>query len=324
MRRKSIMIVFSILLCAFAAWPQENVPAETTNAALRYWLAFAEMQDPPADKLTQDLLEKTVAGQAPWDEKTLGPILDANGAAIRMMQRATKLPRCDWGLEYAEGARASIAYAPRARVLSRLNTLQGMREMANGNSEAAVGAWLAGIRFSGHLANGGSLIFALIAKSTLLPNLQALTAAATQGRLTKTQKEEISAQLKGMPVEGFNWVAAWGFEELSGERTLQEIRDSKDPGATYETLMGSTASSRISAPTSQDIEKYRAYMRAVQAALGAPPETAKARISALEPQRLALTVVAQEIIPNAQRENDARLEVLAARKKLLGALAAKS
>src|SRR6266853_1642012 len=111
-------------------------------------MAFAEMQDPPADKEIQDLLEKTVIGEAAWDEKKLGVILDANGAAIAMMQRASKLPDCDWGIEYSRGSRASIAYAPRARVLARLNTLQGIREMANGNSQAAVDTWRAGIRFS--------------------------------------------------------------------------------------------------------------------------------------------------------------------------------
>ena len=43
-------------------------PAETQNAALRYWMAFAEMKDPPADKSLQDLLERTSVGQAAWDE----------------------------------------------------------------------------------------------------------------------------------------------------------------------------------------------------------------------------------------------------------------
>ena len=61
------------------AWPQAKYPPETRNAALRYWMAFAEMQDPPANKATQDLLEKTAAGEAAWDERQLGPILDANG-----------------------------------------------------------------------------------------------------------------------------------------------------------------------------------------------------------------------------------------------------
>jgi hypothetical protein len=54
--------------------------------------------------------------------------------------------------------------------------------------QEAVSAWPAGIRFAGHLAKGGSLISALIAKSALLPNLQALTAEAKQGHLNGPQK----------------------------------------------------------------------------------------------------------------------------------------
>ena len=121
------------------------------------------------------------------------------------MQRATKLPECDWGLEYDRGPRASIAYAPRARVLARLNTLEGMREMANGNSQAAVDTWLAGVRFSEHLANGGALIFALIAKSALLPNLRALTTESKQEHLSDAQKKQVYALLKEMREDGFNW-----------------------------------------------------------------------------------------------------------------------
>ena len=120
------------LTCATAAphiaRAQTKLPPETRNAALRYWLAFADLQDPSADKATQDLLEKTASGDAAWDETRLGPILDQNETAILEMQRATKLPECDWGLEF--GPTASIAYVPRSRVLARLNTLYGMRQLA--------------------------------------------------------------------------------------------------------------------------------------------------------------------------------------------------
>src|SRR5437868_2714903 len=150
---------------------------ETRNAALRYWLAFAEMQDQPGDKNLGELLDKTAASEAAWDEKSLGPILDKNETAILALQRASKLPECDWGLEYEQGPNASVAYAPRARVLGRLNTLYGMRMAAKGDTQRAVEAWVAGIRFSQHVAKGGPLIFALIGKSVLLSNLQAATIA---------------------------------------------------------------------------------------------------------------------------------------------------
>src|SRR5216684_2297044 len=211
-----------LLVSATIAGPQAKMPPETRNAALRYWMAFAEMQDPPVDAATQALLGKTAAGEIAWDEKQFGSILDSNSEAIRIMQRATKLPECDWGLEYGEGPRASVAYGPRARALARLNTLEGMREMANGNSQGAVETWLAGVRFSQHLANGGSLIFALISKSALLPNLHALSTEAKQGRLRDAQKKNISVSLKQIREDGINWGAAWGFEESAGEQFLRE------------------------------------------------------------------------------------------------------
>jgi hypothetical protein len=105
-------VVFVILLSVLfesAGQAQTKLPPETRNAALRYWLAFAELKDPPADKETQELLQKTVLGNASWDEQKLGPILDANGAALGIFDRASKLPDCEWGLEYGRDVAASIA-----------------------------------------------------------------------------------------------------------------------------------------------------------------------------------------------------------------------
>src|SRR5260370_30957164 len=128
---------------------------------MRYWRGFADLQDTPTEKATAELLEKTAAGGTVGEEAKLGPILDKNESAIWRMQRATKLPECDWGLEYDLGPRAAIAYVPKARVLARLNTLDGMRLAAKGASQRAVETWLAGIRFSQHLAKGGTWIFSL-------------------------------------------------------------------------------------------------------------------------------------------------------------------
>ena len=138
----------ALLFAAVTSHAQSKVPTEARNAALWYWLAFADLQDPPTDKATAELLEKTAAGEAAWDEAKLDPILDKNETAIWRMQRATKLPECDWGLEYDLGPRASIAYVPKARVLARLNTLEGMRLAARRETQKAVDTWLAGIRFS--------------------------------------------------------------------------------------------------------------------------------------------------------------------------------
>ncbi|MSO23839.1 MAG: hypothetical protein EXQ58_11470 [Acidobacteria bacterium] len=101
-----LLLIF--LMAVNAQWDHAQLksPVESRNAALRYWMAFADMQDLPADKTTQDLLEKTAAGKAAWDEARLGPILNSNGEALQTMQHAARLPDCDLGLECGRGPRA--------------------------------------------------------------------------------------------------------------------------------------------------------------------------------------------------------------------------
>jgi hypothetical protein len=214
-------------------------------------------------------------------------------------------------------------YGPRARALARLNTLEGMRKMANGNSQGAVDTWLAGVRFSQHLANGGPLIFALIAKSMLLPNLHAISLEAKQGHLSDFQKQQVSIQLKKTPEAGFDWGVAWGLEESAGEQFLQELASAGNPAATYETLTGGPMPRGAKAPGSEDIRAYREYTRAVQNAMNLPPGTAKPKLSALESERRALPEIARNTIPNALKMNEVRAEVFAARKELLDTLSAK-
>jgi len=320
----TILITLLITL-ASANWMHATVksPAETKNAALRYWMAFAEMQDTWADKSTQELLEKTAAGDAAWDEAKLAPILDANADAISMMQRATKLPECDWGLEYGRGWKASIAYAPRARALARLNTLEGMRQLAKGDSQSAVYTWLAGVRFSQDLTRGGSLIFALMAKNVLLPGLRLLAQAARNGQLNDAEKREVLAAVRALPEDAFDWGSAWGIESVSTEDLLHELQTASDAGAVYEAIMGKPAPKQGLPPTNEDIQRSREYMLAVAGALRETPSKATTVIDGLQTKRTALGKVELSMTPNPQGVNSARIEVMKARTDLIRALGVK-
>ncbi len=154
------------------------------------------------------------------------------------MLRGTKLPDCDWGLEYGRGPRAPIAYLARARVMARLNTLQAIREIVAGDSHAAVERLLAGIRFSTHLSKGGTLISALTAKSALLPSLRLLTLEVTKGGMTNAQTKQTLAVLKALPGDGFNWATAWEMEELLMGQFFAELRSSKAPKASLRSIDG--------------------------------------------------------------------------------------
>jgi len=317
-RKFSLVVI--LLAAAVPARAQTKFPPGTRNAALRYWIAFADLQDLPADAATQDLLEKTAAGEAPWDESRLGPILDQNQAAIDGMQRATKLPECDWGLEYTRGPFASIAYVPRARVLARLNTLYGMRQMSKGDSQRAVETWLDGIRFSQHVAQGGTLIFQLIAKMAMLSNFRALTNAAESRQLTNEEKEQVLSAVHALPSDGFDWANALALEEAALEIAVQKMAQSGSPAAFYKEMMGRDAPLNLSVPTAKDIADSRALFADAQAALRLSTAQARERLRSIQARVNSLHPFFRETIPGLTKINDARADIEAARQKLIAAL----
>jgi hypothetical protein len=321
MRRLAAAIV--MLFATGTAAAQTKFPLETRNAALRYWMAFADLQDPPADKATTELLEKTAAGEAAWDETKLGPILDKNETAIWRMQRATKLPECDWGLEYDLGPRASIAYVAKARVLARLNTLEGMRHAAKGDSQKAVDTWLAGIRFSEHLTSGGSLIFSLVAKMGLLSNFHALTQAAQSGVLSVEEKKQIENTVRALPETGFDWGEALRHEEVPLNVAVKQMAAAPNPTVYYQELMGKPEPKDFTLPTASEIAAFDKLMNSAEEALRLPPGAASQRLKTLQEGVKLLHPFFQDTAPSLTHINDSRIEVQTARTQLLKALAGK-
>ena len=312
-----------LIFCATPARSQFKRPVPTRNAALRYWLAFADLQDPPADKAVTDLLEKTAAGEAPWDEAKLGLILDQNDAAILGMQRASKLPECDWGLDYQAGPSASIAYVPRARVLARLNTLYGMRLAAKGNSQKAIDTWLDGIRFSQHLAQGGSLIFSLVAKTALLSNFQALTQAAHSGAINEEQRKQVAALVRALPETGFDWGQAMWFEQDSLELAEKRVAEAANPSGFYQELTGERAPEGFAVPKPSEVAAFRKVMGAAEAELRASPKPAAEKLKELQDSVRSLHPFYVALTPSFTHVNDARIQIADAREKLLQALASR-
>jgi hypothetical protein len=203
---KRLLATCVIAVCMLAV--RADAQAPNTNAALRYWMAFAVTRDPPADRATAELLDRVAAGTSPWDEAKLGKILDANREALEIMQRATKLTSCDWGLEYELGPTTPIAHLAKARALGRLNGIAGTRLASRGQWVQAVDVWLAGVRFSQHVAHDGTLIALLSARLSLSPSLKSLVRAASQPTLDAAHRQQIAAVVRAIPDTGFDWADA--------------------------------------------------------------------------------------------------------------------
>jgi hypothetical protein len=318
--RKIVLAAICVCLYGAESSAQLKKSVETRNAALRYWIAFADLEDLPAEKATQDLLEKTAAGEASWDETKLGSIVEKNENAILGMQRATKLPECDWGLEYSRGPRASIAPVVKARILARLNTLYGMRLAAKGEAQQAVDTWLSGIRFSEDMAKGGSLIFALIAKMGMISNLNALQKAAESGKLSVAQKQQASAAIRALAEGGLDWGNALSYEEASLEVSVREMR--QDPAGYFQEMMGRPAPAGFTAPNSAEVYEYEKKIAAAQAALRKPSVQTPKELSLLEDSLKSMHPFFREATPSFERINNARIELQSAREAALRALSA--
>lgn len=282
-----IATIGAVCLLTTAAHAQQP---QTLNAAVRYWTAFALLEDPPANTGATALLVRVAEGTAPWDEAQLGPILDANAQAIAIMDRASTLRSCDWGVEYELGANAPIPHLARARVLGRLSVVSGMRLAARGQTSEAVDRWLAAIRFSQHLAQGGTLISLLSAQSILVPTLRAL--ANETPRLSANSRASVAAAVRMLPDTAFDWPDAMRREESA---LATNVRLKLAPNV-----------------TAQDLGVLRTAMPRISDALQMPPELARRALAGINLGSLPY--------PSPVKVNDQREVIRAARQRVLEAV----
>jgi len=277
-----------------ACWYGVGVDAQqattTANAALRYWTAFAALQDPPADAATADLLLRVTDGSAPWDEGRLGAILDLNSDALDIMTRASTLRSCDWGVEYELGPNAPIPHLAKARVLGRLNVLSGHRLAARGQTPEAVDRWLAGVRFSQHLAQGGTLISLFSAQSILLPTLHAL--AGEMSRLNVESRAKIDGVMRTLPETAFDWPDAMRREET--------------------VLATGVRLKLVPNVSARDLEALRTTVSQIADALRLPPDQARKALAGVKLGGLPY--------PSPIKVNDQRETIRAARQRVLDAI----
>jgi hypothetical protein len=276
-----------VLVITAHAQPQQ----QTANAALRYWTAFAALQDSPADAATTELLLRVVEGGAAWDEGRLGAILDANSEALDIMVRASTLPSCNWGVEYELGPQAPIPHLAKARVLGRLGVLSGMRLAARGQTSEAVERWLATVRFSQHLAQGGTLISLFSAQSILIPTLRAL--ASEVSRFDAESRTSVDAVVRLLPETAFDWPDAMRREEsvLATGVRMKLVPD----------------------VTAQDLGTLRTAVSQIADALRLSPDRARAALAGVKLGSLPY--------PSPVKVNERREEIRAARQRVLDALA---
>jgi hypothetical protein len=318
MKRYCVSFVI-IMLYSSVGLAQQFTPPQSKNAALRYWMAFADLTDHSADRDTIKSMEDVLSGTAPWNEQKLGQIVEENSAAVTAMQRGTQLPECNWGLDYARGAAMSLGHLPKARVLARLNALYGVRQMAKGDTAGAVATWLAGLRFSQCVSRDVGLIGLLSARPAFMANLHLLAMAVEAGNLNAELQEKVRSAMHDLPPEGMDWQGSIKSEAWADEEGLKYLAKAQNFQETYKAFFGSAAPAQP--PSQSDIAAFRALMSEVLAAFHLPPAQAKGQLTEIAGKTKSMNSSVQAIFPNYSRMNDVRSEVVNEQEKLSRALA---
>jgi hypothetical protein len=288
---------FVMAACLLASRAAAQPPA---NAALRYWMAFAVMREPSTDKATADLLERVSEGREAWDESKLGPIIDDNRQALEIMERASTLAFCDWGLEYDLGPNTPIAHLAKARMLGRLSVAAGKRLQAQGQIFQAVDMWLTGVRFSRHVAEGGGLRSVLSGRRVMNASLRAIHRSGVLVSLDADAKKRIEVVLRALPETGFDWAEAMKRDEASMDVTLRQLQAAPDPKAYFARIAQMPAPPpNFTVPSASEIAAFQAFMGRVEDALAQPLSQRTARLAEAEAGRAALHQFFRRVGPSA-------------------------
>jgi hypothetical protein len=249
-----LMVAILLVSTAFA----QQTPSIGDNAALRYYAAFAQMQDYAITDAEAKKLNGILDGPIPFDDSQYKALVEKNKPALETMARGAALPKCDWGLDYI-GEDTPVDYARSALALGRLNVLYAFHLLIAGDKDGAVSAIKAGLRFSQDVANGGSLFATLAAKSLLVTHLRAIAFVLHTEELSAAQRLVLQKAVTQLGPNALDWPSA-------AKRDLEALRGrySNDP-------QGSAALTRI-------ISSYVAALNvpsklpAVKEAIGSAPQ----------------------------------------------------
>jgi hypothetical protein len=216
-----LMVVALLVSAAFA----QQKPSLGDNAALRYYAAFAQMQDYAITDAEAKKLNGILDGPVPYDDSQYKELVEKNKPALETMARGAALPKCDWGLDYL-GEDTPVDYARNALALGRLNVLYAFHLLIAGDKDGAVSAIRAGLRFSQDVANGGSLFATLAAKSLLVAHLRAIAFVQHTEELSAAQRSVLQKAITQLGPDALDWPSA-------AKRDLEALRGrySNDPQA---------------------------------------------------------------------------------------------
>jgi hypothetical protein len=197
------------------------------NAALKYWLAFAELPRITAPE-EQKLCAECLA--TPLNESARKLVNKAN-YALWMMRLAAAERHCDWGFPYAEGISLYLPQASAARTLAALACLSARTHFEAGQNAEAIEDIIGGMTLGRQVTQGGVNMLVLTGYAIEHRMIEVL--ALNLPRLQPNEIEALKKRIADLPpaetlsealrVEE-KWALDWFIRKVKGARDKEALR----------------------------------------------------------------------------------------------------
>jgi len=193
--------------------------------------------------------------------------------------------------------------------------MYSIRLASTGDYHGSVRSTIAGIRFAQHLAENGSFLGALTAKSALIPALLQTERIAASNRVHAEDLADFRQALRALPDGGLDWPSAARAEKNALHSLLAKMSDA-NAKSLYEQWFGAAPAAGFHAPTKTEIEQLDRVMDSYAKLLGMPPEQAEAQLPALQKEIANLDQSSRNGVPKPARMLAARTEIVKAQRRV--------
>jgi hypothetical protein len=220
---RALALAMTVLVLPWEYAQADAPPNLDANAALKYWQAFATLPRFTAaeqKKLHAECLTMPLNAQA-------RKFVSRAAYSLRMLHRGAALPRCDWGIGWAEeGIDVRLPHNDGARVLTSLACLRARLRFEEGKSADAIEDLVAALTLARHISREG--VYVMLLAGYAIEHRASETLARYLPRLDAKPLRALQKRLEVLPPGGTAVTGLKLEEQFALDWFVRQVKEAKD------------------------------------------------------------------------------------------------
>ena len=177
---------------------QQPQSETTANAALRYWVIFSQISQDRAETLRNIDFDKLLTADDVKAAFTSAEFSIEHLDVVTSLIEATRIPRCDFGVDMRQGPYALMPHLGQIRTCSRVLRLDARRLLLEGRHDEAAQRVAAILRLATHVSGDKIMISSLVAVAVAELGFAEGTKILEAGKLSPATVTELQSALAAM------------------------------------------------------------------------------------------------------------------------------